>query len=329
MTAKTTSSALSWPSIALLVWMIVSCEAPAEKLAPTAVVTREMGIPGFASGSGMALLGGTYWAVGDDDPYLWQLDAAGGMLSRSTLWDSTTVVDGRIPKAVKPDFEAVALLPQSGDTVLVIFGSGSKSPRRDVMIVAVPKEDGAAHPFSEKFYSWLREAAHLDAKGLNLEGAALYEEELILLNRANNTMYRLALGGFQDFLKTGETASLQLEAQAYDLPRIEGHRATFSGASSLSGTHHLLFSASVEVTDNSIDDGKILGSFIGTLDLSDKVNPSVHCARIMMNADGSPFSGKLEALEGQRMPGGALRVVGITDNDDGTTQWIEIETHGL
>lgn len=327
MTARITSWVRWWPCMGGLFLLAPSCDSPKDNTAPTAIVIRDIPIPGFASGSGMAMLGHTYWAVGDDDPYLLQLDAEGAEVSRSTLWDPKAIVNGRIPKPVKPDFEAVAVLPQEGDTVLVIFGSGSKPPQRDVLIVATPGEDGTAHPFSEKFYRWFRAAAQLDAQGLNLEGAALWEEKLILLNRNNNTMYRIPLAGFQDFLTTGDTDALRAEAQTYDLPDIEGHRATFSGAASLKDTQLLLFSASVEVTDNSIDDGKILGSFVGMLDLSSGPDSAVPCARLVY-ADGSPFTGKLEALEGRQQENGKLRVVGITDNDDGTTQWIEIETDG-
>lgn len=290
-------------------------------------------IDGFSSGSGMAQLQGTYYAVGDDDAYLWRFDNAGTVLDKWQVWDTVDVVNNRIRKRVKPDFEAVCTFPFAGDTVLLIFGSGSKSPRRDVLLMASAEsaDTAAALPASERFYSWLRQAASLGPKGLNLEGAAFSAGlqiqpggELILLNRHNNELYRLPAQGFGSFLQSGDTSLLSLSTQRYVLPQIGGDSARFSGASLLPDGRTLLFSASIEATTNAIDDGKILGSFVGTLDLGPEATSAVVCRQVF-NADGRAFTGKVEAVEGYHEADGALQVVGITDNDDGTTMFLRME----
>lgn len=296
-------------------------------------------IDGFSSGSGMARWRGDYYAVGDDDAYLWRLDSTGMVLDKWQVWDTSDVVNNRIQKKVKPDFEAVCTFPFAGDSVLMIFGSGSKSPTRDVILMASAEsaDTATALPASERFYSWLRHAAALGPEELNLEGAAYSTGlqihsntdsaiqrggALILLNRHNNEVYRLPEEGFKDFLQHGDTSALSLSTQRHVLPQIDGDSARFSGASLLPDGRTLLFSASIEATKNAIDDGAILGSFVGTLDLDATAHPS-NCRQVF-NADGSAFMGKVEAVEGYLSVNGALHVVGITDNDDGTTMFLRM-----
>lgn len=311
------------PFIAAIIFL-TACSG--DKPDSTAELKSEKQIPGFASGSGMTRLGGKYFAAGDDDAYLHILNEGGDVLEKHRLWDTANVVEGRILKSVKPDFEALAAFPFDGDTALIIFGSGSKSPRRDVVMTARPNSlaDAARLPADTAFFAWLRGAAGLGIKELNLEGAAYRNGELILLNRHNNELYRIPEKGFRSFLTSGTTDVLSLERRRFILPAIGSDSARFSGASVLPDGSALLFSASVEVTSNAIDDGTVKGSFVGTIDLDGVGNAPLTCARIM-RPDGSPFRGKTEAAEGRRNPDGSVSVIGITDNDDGTTYLVKIE----
>ncbi|MCA1752140.1 MAG: hypothetical protein ABR572_10510 [Cryomorphaceae bacterium] len=294
-----------------------------DKPESSAELTSEKLIPGFASGSGMAMVGGRYYTAGDDDAFLHILGSAGEVIDKIQLWDSSNVVNGRILKPVKPDFEAIAAIPFNGDTALIIFSSGSKSPQRDVLMLVNPNTSLSPErlPADTAFFAWLRRAADLGKKEMNLEGAAFGNGELLLLNRQNNELYRIPGKGFEHFLTSGTTDNLSLERRRFVLPSIEGDSARFSGASTLPGGL-IIFSASVEVTDNAIDDGKVKGSFIGLLDLSQERSEPQFCARVM-RPDGTPFTGKIEAVEGRRNPDGSVTASGITDNDDGTTYWIK------
>lgn len=305
--------------------IFTACTANQNAIEPTAALISEKLIPGFASGSGMALVGGKYYAAGDDDAYLHILDRDGEVLEKIQIWDTADIVDGRIRKPVKPDFEAVTALPFEGDTALLIFGSGSISPQRDVLMLLNPHSSRSPErlPADTAFFAWLRTAADLGKKEVNLEGAAFRKGELLLFNRHNNELYRIPGKGFRNFLTSGTTDDLTLERRRYVLPDIGGDSARFSGASILSDGSTVLFCASVELTDNAVDDGAVKGSFIGTIDLDKAVSEPEFCARVV-RPDGSPFRGKIEAVEGSRDVEGSLIATGITDNDDGTTYMVKV-----
>lgn len=59
----------------------------------------------------------------------------------------------------------------------------------------------------------------------------------------------------------------QISVSEVRLPEINGIEAGFSGATTFPGKPLLIFTASVEDTDNAYDDGEILGSLIGVLDM--------------------------------------------------------------
>jgi len=311
--------ALSFIALTLL---FMACSG--DKPESSTELTSEKLIPGFASGSGMAMVGGKYYAAGDDDAYLHILNRDGEVIEKIQLWDTTDIVDGRIRKPVKPDFEAMTAVPFKGDTALLILGSGSVSPQRDVLMLLNPhtSRSPARHPADTAFFEWLRRAADVGKTEMNLEGAAYGNGELLLLNRHNNEIYRIPGKGFEHFLNSGATDKLSLERRRFVLPSIGGDSARFSGASILSDSSTLIFCASVELTENAVDDGVVKGSFIGTIDL-DKSGTEPEFYTHISQPNGSPYTRKIEALEGRRNHDGSNTARGITDNDDGTTYWIK------
>lgn len=297
---------------------LFGCGSGAEN-GPSAVVLFEREVEGFASGSGMAERGGSFYAAGDDDPFLMVLSREGHTEGKFALWDSARVKNGRIPKAIKPDFEAVTLFPDRGDTAILVFGSGSKSPQRDVVMRADLQGNVKRAEGDTAFFRKIRAEV---SPNLNLEGAAFRAGELILLNRADNRMVRIREDAFSEFLNFGKADHLTFEVHQYTLPAVSGTGATFSGASVLSDGRTLLFCASAEATKNAIDDGKIRGSFVGILDLDrPELPPSV--ARVFGD-DGLPYLGKIEAVEGRFTDDGSIAVTAITDNDDGTTKFLRL-----
>lgn len=320
-----------WPGIMVL-FLILSCkEQPKNKLntssenqekAAVKVDTYQK-LKNFASGSGMAFYHPYFYIVGDDDPYLAKLNENGEILQRWQLWDTTDVQNDRIDKKVKPDFEAVSLFPYQQDTLMLIFGSGSKSPRRDVIFTFDPKKEKIDSLNGKSFFAWLKKTAHLTNKEINLEGATYHDGYLYLLNRHNNAMYKLPESGLKHFIENNSTEKLRLKEYKFELPVYQNDTARFSGASMLAEKNQILFSATIETTNNWQDDGKIVGSFMGTIDLNKLDNQSPFCEPIL-NKDTSRFKGKVEALHGITKNEN-LKVYFITDDDDGTTGWGEIQ----
>ena len=293
-------------------------------LSPHATVLSYEKLPNFASGSGMSYFNGAFYAVGDDDPYLIQISSTGEILTRWQAWDTVDVKNGRIKKSVKPDFEAVASLPYREDTILLIFGSGSRSPERDVIVTFNPGTEIVTPLKGQAFFRWFKNNADLTDDEINLEGAAYHKNTLYLLNRHNNEMYSLPAAAFNVFVETGDTTQLSLTTQHFELPVYQGDTARFSGASILSNTNEILFSATIEATGDWQEDGKILGSYIGIIELDHQDKKTPLCLPVM-NKDTTRFGGKIEAPHGFRINESEIKVLFITDDDDGTTGWGELQ----
>ncbi len=276
----------------------------------------------FSSGSGMAFYNNHFYLVGDDDPFLVKANREGEILQKWQLWDSVSRIDGRIPKKVKPDFEAASLFYSNNDTLLLIFSSGSKSPQRDIVLTFHPQTKSVDTLAGQQFFSWLKNAANLSTTEINIEGAAYHHEVLYLFNRHNNEMYSIQHNEFETFIKTGKTDQLSLNKYRFELPAYKNDTARFSGASAIAAQGMILFSASIETTDNWKDDGAILGSYMGLIYL-DSLHQNPPMCLSVVNEDGTLFQGKIEALHGFVKNENNLRAFFITDDDDGTTGWGE------
>src|SRR5581483_751369 len=100
-------------------------------------------ISALTSGSAIERVGDFYFVVSDDSPWLYRLDGAWNVVGTTRLFDSAAQAGERIPKSEKPDLEAMTLVEWDGRAELLLFGSGSKSPARDVCFrvdVSIPAE---------------------------------------------------------------------------------------------------------------------------------------------------------------------------------------------
>src|SRR5438046_10510737 len=96
------------------------------------------------SASDVEIVDGIAYLVGDDSPYLYCLDHDWNLLRKVPLFASEHTGD-RIPKEQKPDLEAMSVVYLDDKPHLLIFGSGSRSPQRDVCfwldLAPAPAED--------------------------------------------------------------------------------------------------------------------------------------------------------------------------------------------
>ncbi|MCX6181263.1 MAG: hypothetical protein NT150_05010 [Bacteroidetes bacterium] len=265
------------------------------------------------SGSAIEYINGHLFICGDDSSFLYKTDVDGKVLQKIKIYDWEE--EGRIPKPLKPDFEAMA---NDGDEIL-LFGSGSLAPRN--VLVKVNLQTEAVSTFSlEEFYEELKYEAQLKSEDFNIEGAAIYKNNLLLMNRGDNSIFTLNLKEFYAFVENGEELS-NIEIVKYHLPVLEGYMAGFSGACVVDD--HLVFCASVEKTTDWINDGEILGSFIGLIHLCENSNEVLNCVRVM---ELEKFY--LEKIEGVCVTGkkaGVIELKAICDNDNGASTLVEME----
>jgi len=265
------------------------------------------------SGSGIEWMDGHYYICSDDSPVLYKVDAGGTTVDQINIFN--WAFDGRIPKVFKPDFEAMVNV----GCEIWVFGSGSLAPR-DVF-VKVDLTTKAIRTFSLTiFYDALCRHAAIQKEQLNIEGAAVHGEQLLLLNRGNNCIYRFALADFTSCVEQ-DGVFPNIVVQRYNLPFIDGCVAGFSGATVFGDD--LIFCASLEKTKDWINDGEILGSFIGLIHLCENSEEIADCVQLMQGNE--VFLGKIEGLCVTEKSEKQVMLSAICDNDDGRSTLLTIE----
>jgi len=268
-----------------------------------------------SAASGLVRVGTHLYVVADDENHLgvFAVDGhAGGDLLR--------LVDGSLPDAPrerkkhKPDFEALILLPAfDGCPFGALFALGSGSKKRRHKGVLVPF-DALLLPLGTPRVidlSPLHETLARELDDLNIEGAAVTEHRLVLLQRGNdgvagNACIDYALGDFlQALARNPEMAPLAPQAIHHvELGTRAGVTLGFTDATALPDGR-LLFSAVAERTDNSYLDGECVGAVVGMLDRN---------GQVLRLEDVTPGY-KLEGITADTTPDG-VRFLAVTDADD-------------
>lgn len=268
----------------------------------------------LSAASGLVCLNSTMYVVADDELHLGvfsTLDRQPGHLIR--------LVDGVLPEAKatrkrqKPDFEALTLLPAFPEFphgALLALGSGSRPNRRRGALLALDPQGGVIGSPRHVDFSFL--LAPLDGAfpEVNIEGAVVAGDELILLQRGNrrhadNAIIRFQLSAVLDALKTGRADAIKPAAiDRLDLGPIEGIPLCFTDAAALPDGS-MVFSAVAEETDNAFHDGPCVGAAIGIVDRNGQL-------RLMSQLD-RPH--KVEGIHA-RLDGDHLELLLVTDADD-------------
>lgn len=285
------------------------------------------------SASGLERVQDAFYILGDDSPYLFQLNDSFALAQQYPIFDTTGVVDGRIPKAVKPDLESMAQFSYGRDEMLLLLGSGASAARNKGYLVNLTDRMKVQELDMSRFYTFLKKVLRLENEGmLNLEGLAIDNTYAYLLQRPSgsgaNVLLRFESNDFKDFL-LGYGGVPAVAVYHFDLPQLGQRKASFSGAYSYQGK--LFFTASVEDTPNAIDDGEVLGSYIGLIDLrtlpyaTDAVNPLPVPAVGLQKPDGSLYTGKAESLVVMEGEEDSYRIIIVSDDDKGHSELLEVQ----
>lgn len=288
-------------------------------------IVRKINLPGIYSASGMEVADGRIFVIGDDSPWLYILDEHGNALEKTKLFEWAEDMGSRIPKKQKPDLEAMTLLPVAGTLTLLIIGSGSALTREKAYLVQTEAPYEVSHYSLAQFYNHIRSFPEIGSRGvLNIEGLVHTAGKVVFLQRGNisgaNTLISFPVNEFEHFLSHPESFLPVPSFRNYQLPAIEGIPSGFSGAASIpSFPDWVLFTASVEATDNEIDDGEMLGSFIGIIDLNHPDNQPLYCGPVLW--EQKAYAGKVESISVWKQTGArSLEVLAVTDADGGDSE---------
>lgn len=229
----------------------------------------------LSAASGLVALGPWLYVVADDANDLGVFPVAsdaGGMLRRMFATELPASPAER--KAHKADLEILLHVPGFGvhaHGLLLALGSGSTARRERGAWFALDA-DGALQGDAQALdLSSLYAQLRVPFPALNLEGAAIVRNELLLLQRASridprNALLRLPLDVLTQALASGTFASLDVvpTVNVVDLGERDGVPWSFTDAAGLDDGR-LVFSAVAEDTIDTYRDGPCLGSAIGCL----------------------------------------------------------------
>jgi hypothetical protein len=295
---------------ALLLLIITGCSPKKMHL----TITDTLLLENVPSGSGLQKWGAHYYIVGDDAPFLFCLDSTFKVTSKIPLSDTASFSAGRIQKSEKPDFESLELIDGKE---IVVFGSGSKSPQRDLFVRVLLGDSPQVEQYAlTAFYNHLKGLPLFKGAELNIEATAYHNNQLFLFNRGKNLIIQLEYSAFLNYLK-GASPLPQLSVKAFSLPTIRGIEAGFSGATIGNTGSKIIFTATVEATGNAYDDGEILGSFVGLLDLTNgEVADTFEYTPIPITGTALKVESVTVVAEGTS---GETSLVFVTDDDRGNS----------
>lgn len=276
-------------------------------------------IPGA---SGVAFQKDKIYIIGDNAPYLFELDQQGNLLSKFQIHSLQDYQNNEIAKHLKPDFEALELIDYQDKKELIIFGSGSKSPERDIFTRIFIEKNLQLKTYDlTDFYSVLKELNFMKGYELNIEAAAMNADCLLLFNRGRNLIFKLNYSDFLQYLNT-ERKFPEIEVIEVRLPEINQIISGFSGATIIPGTQALLFTTTVENTPNAYDDGEVLGSFLGMVNL-DELNDPGAFKYLLLSKNNKTWKIKIESLAVVKsISPKELEIIMVSDSDGAESELI-------
>ncbi|MFY7739970.1 MAG: DUF6929 family protein [Flavobacterium sp.] len=212
-------------------------------------------IIGLGSASGLIYQDNTIFAIGDNSSYLYEYHIDSNKLERHALAENS---EENIPKSIKPDFEAITKYQDS----LYLFGSGSTVNRTIMVQVDAKSKNVIKSQDLSDLYLAMQSFGKIAEEDFNLEGAIFNGETWFLFNRGNGKTNKNVV-----FTIDGKNLAneFRIVANEYKLPKIKGIRTSFTDA--ILVDDKIYFLATAENTDSTYNDGEVLGSIVGRIDV--------------------------------------------------------------
>ncbi|MFV8370313.1 DUF6929 family protein [Flavobacterium sp. LB2R40] len=212
-------------------------------------------IIGIGSASGLIYKEDSLYIIGDNSGYLYEYHMNSHDLKRHALIENPSE---NILKKEKPDFEAIAHFEDK----LYVFGSGSTKKRN--AMVQLDTQDKKMNTTTDlsNLYAVMQSFGDVKPQDFNIEGAIYNGENWLLLNRGNGSANKNVIFTIQGENLTNDFSIL---SNNYKLPKIKGVRSSFTDGVLVDDS--IYFLATAEDTASTYDDGEVLGSLIGRINL--------------------------------------------------------------
>jgi len=289
------------------------------------VVLEKRELPGLTSASGLNRVKDNYFIVGDGSTDLTRLDLNFNVLGNTRLYDPVAVDAQPGAKKLKRDLEVVMKLERGGRIELLCFGSGSKSPLRDVIYrvdVTDPANPGKVTEVSTvSLYNAFRAVPDIvGTEKLNIEGACIFGNKFLIFQRGNRTginpIVELGLEDFLAYVNDSSKPPPSFKVHKVQLPLLWENPAGFSDA--CIWNEMILFSASVEVKKPT---GDSHATYVGLLRLG--ADKPEWCVPVT-DDKGEPLHIKVEGLSIVSEKDGSFVIDSVTDPDGGTSELVKV-----
>ena len=286
--------------------------------------------------SGIAWVGARLAVVQDDASFVALVDPATGLASDVVLpagpggrrqFDET-----RGNKADKMDLEALVVIDDGAEPLLVALGSGS-SPRRERMLLlrapGTPRQELRLCD-APALYARLRSRAEFAGSEMNVEGLLYVDGHLRLFARGNgasrdgigavDATCELPWPALEAWLARPDDGPppSPLRVVQYALGTLDGVRLGFTDAvlvqsvDSADGVRRTIYTAAAEESPDATRDGAVAGSALGVIeDVDGRLRARWTTLR---DTAGRRFPGKVEGIA--LIPGSPGRAVVVVDRDD-------------
>ena len=252
--------------------MIATSEIRALDVSPAQPETQP---PYLSAASGLVCVGSHIYVVADDALHL-------GVFSTGTsepgyeirLFSGDLPVNKAERKREKPDLEAITFVPAFHGYsygALLAFGSASRPNRARGVLIGLDRHGAVCGSPEELDMAPILVSLHRTFPELNIEGATVVGDELLLCQRGNkrhidNAVIRFPLLPALAALRGSNTAALApSDIMKVDLGSIEGVPLCFTDAASLPNGD-VVFCAVAEDTNDAYLDGRCVGGAIGIVD---------------------------------------------------------------
>lgn len=266
----------------------------------------------LSAASGLVRVADSFYVVADDELHLGRFPLDGNSPSELLrMLPGDLPLEPKARKRTKPDFEALTRLPGVGrHGALLVLGSGSTAQRHRGVLL--PLAAGAIDMSVRRIVdlSAMHAAIEREVGAVNIEGAAVTADRLVLFQRGNkgagvNATVAFALDAVCASLERGDSIEADIDAvRRYDLGGIGDVPLSFSDATTLDDGS-MLFAAIAENTSDAYADGAFAGAALGIMD------PRGDMRRIVRIADAA----KIEGVHAE-VRGNVAHLWLVTDADD-------------
>ena len=231
--------------------------------------------PHLSAASGLVCAHQRAYVIADDEHHLavFRDVRSPGELHRVFAGDLPRPKNAR--KRIKPDLETLLLLPSPDSATnggaLLALSSGSGPNRNLGVMIALDTAGEPAAPARSFSLDPLYEPLRERLGEINIEGALLLGDQLVLLNRgvpgrSGNAVARYPLRELFEVVAGRRLMLEPVSLRRYELGTIDGVPLAFTDGTALPDGGGWLFSAVAENTRSSYADGPCSGSVIGVVD---------------------------------------------------------------